>query len=84
MVVDTEVTGKKLLQKGELKRRYTIIPLNKISARAIDDATVKRAQQLVSVPRGFLFRYRPGPLTIRQQLGTRAIDDTTAAWYQGH
>jgi structural maintenance of chromosome 2 len=48
VVVDTEVTGKKLLQKGELKRRYTIIPLNKIAAHSIDDATVKRAQQLVS------------------------------------
>ena len=48
VVVDTEMTGKKLLQKGELKRRYTIIPLNKISARAIDDTTVKRAQQIVS------------------------------------
>ena len=66
VVVDTEVTGKKLLQKGELKRRYTIIPLNKISARAIDDATVKRAEQLVSVPSGFLVRYPPGPLTMRQ------------------
>ncbi|XP_067679791.1 structural maintenance of chromosomes protein 2-like [Haliotis asinina] len=47
VVVDTEVTGKKLLQKGELRRRYTIIPLNKISARSIDNATVKRAQDLV-------------------------------------
>uniref|UniRef100_A0A8C7JKX9 Structural maintenance of chromosomes protein 2 n=1 Tax=Oncorhynchus kisutch TaxID=8019 RepID=A0A8C7JKX9_ONCKI len=36
VVVDTEVTGKKLLEKGELKRRYTIIPLNKISARTLN------------------------------------------------
>ena len=27
VVVDTEETGKQLLQKGKLKRRYTIIPL---------------------------------------------------------
>ncbi|XP_033737632.1 structural maintenance of chromosomes protein 2-like isoform X2 [Pecten maximus] len=47
VVVDTEVTGKKLLQKGELRRRYTIIPLNKISARSINADTVKRAEQLV-------------------------------------
>ncbi|XP_069125858.1 structural maintenance of chromosomes protein 2-like [Argopecten irradians] len=47
VVVDTEMTGKKLLQKGELKRRYTIIPLNKISARSINAETVKRAEQLV-------------------------------------
>uniref|UniRef100_A0A665T7F8 SMC hinge domain-containing protein n=1 Tax=Echeneis naucrates TaxID=173247 RepID=A0A665T7F8_ECHNA len=37
IVVDTEVTGKKLLEKGELQRRYTIIPLNKISARTLND-----------------------------------------------
>ena len=47
VVVDTEQTGKKLLQKGQLKRRYTIIPLNKIAARSIDQGTVNRAEQLV-------------------------------------
>ncbi|RXM92344.1 Structural maintenance of chromosomes protein 2 [Acipenser ruthenus] len=47
VVVDTEVTGKKLLEKGELKRRYTIIPLNKISAFCINDNTLKTAKSLV-------------------------------------
>ncbi|XP_069623040.1 structural maintenance of chromosomes protein 2 isoform X1 [Ranitomeya imitator] len=47
VVVDTEVTGKKLLEKGELKRRLTIIPLNKISARCIGDDTIKVAKNLV-------------------------------------
>nr|XP_009505858.1 PREDICTED: structural maintenance of chromosomes protein 2 [Phalacrocorax carbo] len=46
IVVDTEDTGKKLLQRGELKHRYTIIPLNKISARCIGEDTVKLAQTL--------------------------------------
>ncbi|NWR66826.1 SMC2 protein, partial [Bucorvus abyssinicus] len=46
IIVDTEVTGKKLLEKGELKRRYTIIPLNKISARCVGQNTVKLAQTL--------------------------------------
>ncbi|XP_054664845.1 structural maintenance of chromosomes protein 2 [Grus americana] len=46
IIVDTEVTGKKLLEKGELKRRYTIIPLNKISARCVGQDTVKLAQNL--------------------------------------
>ncbi|NXY77081.1 SMC2 protein, partial [Glareola pratincola] len=46
IIVDTEVTGKKLLEKGELKRRYTIIPLNKISARCLGQDTVKLAQTL--------------------------------------
>ncbi|KAM3623759.1 uncharacterized protein V6R79_015244 [Siganus canaliculatus] len=47
IVVDTEVTGKKLLEKGELERRYTIIPLNKISARTIDDRVINAAKGLV-------------------------------------
>ncbi|KAM4753352.1 structural maintenance of chromosomes protein 2 [Cyanocitta cristata] len=44
IIVDTEVTGKKLLEKGELQQRYTIIPLNKISARCVQEDTVKLAQ----------------------------------------
>lgn len=47
VVVDTEVTGKKLLEKGELKRRLTIIPLNKISARRLGNDTVNVAKNLV-------------------------------------
>ncbi|NWY15606.1 SMC2 protein, partial [Aphelocoma coerulescens] len=46
IIVDTEVTGKKLLEKGELQHRYTIIPLNKISARCVQEDTVKLAQSL--------------------------------------
>ncbi|NXO18907.1 SMC2 protein, partial [Oriolus oriolus] len=46
IIVDTEVTGKKLLEKGELTHRYTIIPLNKISARCVQEDTVKLAQSL--------------------------------------
>ena len=48
VVVDSEQTGKQLLQKGELRRRCTIIPLNKISARAIDPSVVRKAENLVS------------------------------------
>ncbi|XP_048852604.1 structural maintenance of chromosomes protein 2 [Brienomyrus brachyistius] len=47
VVVDTEVTGKKILEKGELKRRYTIIPLNKISARTLNNNVVQTAKNLV-------------------------------------
>ncbi|ESP01316.1 hypothetical protein LOTGIDRAFT_212851 [Lottia gigantea] len=47
VVVDTEVTAKKLLQKGELKKRYTFIPINKISSRSIDPQIVKKAENLV-------------------------------------
>jgi len=47
VVVDTEVTGKKLISKGKLKRRYTFIPLNKISSRTLSNDVVKRAENLV-------------------------------------
>ncbi|XP_068607534.1 structural maintenance of chromosomes protein 2 [Brachionichthys hirsutus] len=47
IVVDTEVTGKKLLEKGELQRRYTIIPLNRISAKALSNKVVDAAKNLV-------------------------------------
>lgn len=42
-----QVTGKKLLEKGELQRRYTIIPLNKISAKTLNDRVVNAAKSLV-------------------------------------
>ena len=35
VVVDDELTAKALLQKGSLRRRVTIIPLNKISRQVI-------------------------------------------------
>ena len=47
--MDSEVTSKKLLQKGELKRRYTIIPLNKIAARSLNADKIKAAESLVRV-----------------------------------
>ncbi|XP_059050809.1 structural maintenance of chromosomes protein 2 [Achroia grisella] len=50
VVVDTEVTSKLLLQRGGLQTRTTIIPLNKISAHVIDDATLRLAQQIGGGP----------------------------------
>ncbi|XP_067137577.1 structural maintenance of chromosomes protein 2 [Centruroides vittatus] len=47
VVVDTEITGKKLLEKGNLKRRYTIIPLNKIMYRPIETEVVRKAEKIV-------------------------------------
>lgn len=51
-----KVTGKKLLEKGELQRRYTIIPLNKISARTLDDKVVNAAKNLVRLQNTARFR----------------------------
>jgi len=46
VVVDTEQTGKLLLEKGKLKKRVTILPLNKLNARVTDGARVGRAKQI--------------------------------------
>eukprot|EP00954_Amorphochlora_amoebiformis_P020133 1337191-Amorphochlora_amoeboformis.AAC.1 len=47
VVVDTESTGKALLQRAKLQRRITIIPLNKIASRSLSPEIVKEAQRLV-------------------------------------
>ncbi|NWW50570.1 SMC2 protein, partial [Pedionomus torquatus] len=60
IIVDTEVTGKKLLEKGELKHRYTIIPLNKIAARCLGQDTVKLAQTLAGHDNADLALYLVG------------------------
>ncbi|KAL2120728.1 hypothetical protein VTJ04DRAFT_4755 [Mycothermus thermophilus] len=46
VVVDTEVTGTQLLQNGRLRKRVTIIPLNKIAAFRASAQTVATAQRI--------------------------------------
>ncbi|RDA84692.1 hypothetical protein CP532_2762 [Ophiocordyceps camponoti-leonardi (nom. inval.)] len=46
VVVDTEVTGTQLLQRGKLRKRVTIIPLNKIAAFKASAQTVATAQNI--------------------------------------
>merc|ERR1719343_1598006 len=43
VVTDNEDTGKALLERGQLRRRVTIIPLNKIVDHTIYPQTVKQA-----------------------------------------
>jgi structural maintenance of chromosome 2 len=47
LVVDTEQTGKALLDSGSLKRKMTIIPMNKIKTSSISDRQIKTAKDLV-------------------------------------
>lgn len=47
VIVDTNTTGMLLLDKGQLQRRVTLIPLNKIQPRPITAAKVAEAQKLV-------------------------------------
>ncbi|EAQ88082.1 conserved hypothetical protein [Chaetomium globosum CBS 148.51] len=46
VVVDTEVTGTQLLQGGRLRKRVTIIPLNKIATFRASAQTVATAQRV--------------------------------------
>jgi structural maintenance of chromosome 2 len=46
VVVDNENTGKLLLQHGQLKKRVTILPLNKIDSRTLSAAVVNRAKEI--------------------------------------
>lgn len=47
VVVDTENTGKQLLQNGDLRRRVTIIPLNKIQSHTVPPRVQHAAVKLV-------------------------------------
>lgn len=47
VVVDTENTGKQLLQNGDLRRRVTIIPLNKIQSHTVPPRVQHAAVRLV-------------------------------------
>jgi structural maintenance of chromosome 2 len=46
IVVDTEVTGTQLLQNGKLRKRVTIIPLNKIAAFRASAEKIGAAQKI--------------------------------------
>lgn len=48
VVVDTEHTGKLLLQKGQLRKRITILPLNKINSRCTDAVKVQKAKAVAA------------------------------------
>jgi structural maintenance of chromosome 2 len=54
LVVADEVTGKELLSKGQLKKRVTIIPLNKIDGSVVSDAALRNARRSVGDERATL------------------------------
>ncbi|KAI8911125.1 condensin subunit [Gorgonomyces haynaldii] len=46
VVIDNEIVGSQLLSKGNLKRRVTFIPLNKISSQKIQPERIQTAKKL--------------------------------------
>ncbi|KAL5289470.1 SMC2.2 family protein [Megaselia abdita] len=47
IVTDDDITSKKIIQRGNVKQRVVVIPMNKITSGEVDGRKVKRAQQLV-------------------------------------
>lgn len=46
VVVDNEVTASQLLERGRLRKRVTIIPLNKIASRTLNENALKLAKSV--------------------------------------
>lgn len=46
VVVDDQVTGRALLERGKLKKRVTIIPLDQINSRHIPHSSIQRAESI--------------------------------------
>lgn len=47
IVVDDDKSAQQLLDHGQLKKKYTILPLNKLTAHPISNSIVSRAKSLV-------------------------------------
>lgn len=54
VVVENELVSRDLIKKGELQRRFTFIPLNKITRHTIEPECVRFAQHLVRVSLSFV------------------------------
>lgn len=52
VVVDNDQTGKLLIEKGQLQKRVTILPLNKISPRTMDPTRLSAAKELAKQGNG--------------------------------
>jgi structural maintenance of chromosome 2 len=62
VVVDNEVTGKLLLEKGKLKRRVTIVPLSQIRSKSASKEQIEAAAAISkggAVPAISLVKYAP-------------------------
>lgn len=55
VVVDNEQTGKLLLERGNLKKRVTILPLNKLSSSRISTEKIQKAKEIAASMKGDAF-----------------------------
>lgn len=77
LVVDDEIVSKKILEKGQLQTRTTIIPISKIRGSTIPPAKVKMAQDLVGaencIPAIDLISYDPSLRTVMEYVFGRVF-----------
>lgn len=77
LVVDDEVVSKKILERGQLQTRITIIPISKIQGSRINPNKIKLAQDMVGaencVPALDLIRYDPSLRTVMEYVFGRVF-----------
>lgn len=77
LVVDDEIVSKKILERGQLQTRITIIPISKIRGSCIEPAKVKMAQQLVGaqncIPALDLITYDPNLKVVMEYIFGRTF-----------
>lgn len=83
-MVDSDQTGKLILERGELKRKVTIIPMNQIRAHVINEKTVQAARKLVGAenvhPAIDLVEFDPQYRTVMEYVfGSRLVCTTLDA-----
>lgn len=77
LVVDDEVVSKKILERGQLQTRTTIIPITKIRGSSIEPNKVRLAQQLVGpancIPALDLIDFHPSLKTVMEYVFGRTF-----------
>lgn len=77
LVVDDEVVSKKILERGQLQQRVTIIPISKIRGGCINPSKVQTAQRLVGaencVPAIDVIQYDPKLRNVMEYVFGRAF-----------
>lgn len=83
LVVDDEVVSKKILERGQLQQRITIIPITKIRGGTINQNKVRAAQNLVGaencIPAIDLIQFDPRLRNVMEYVFGRTFICTTMA-----
>lgn len=83
LVVEDEIVSKKILERGQLQTRTTIIPISKIRGSTIEPAKVQTAQRMVGadncIPALDLITYHPSLKVVMEYIFGRTFICTNMA-----